>query len=85
MAQMQRKTGRGRPREIGERCYGDGGTERVSEKEGGGGRNGGQRSLKSEIVLHIGCRPHSLGGEDSSVDRVCYSNVMRNTDADSTP
>ena len=35
----QRKTGRGRQREIGERCHGDGGTERVSEKEGAwGGR-----------------------------------------------
>ena len=36
----QRKTGRGRQREIGERYYGDGGTERVSEKEGAGGRRG---------------------------------------------
>ena len=49
MAQMQRKTGRGRPREIGERCYGDGGTESVSEKEGGGGRGAEWGTEKFEI------------------------------------
>ena len=37
---------------------------RECEREGrgrGAGGGSGKRSLKSEIVLHIGCRPHSLG------------------------